>query len=120
MDPEWEGCAVPPTSKQRAEARRIAKSLAAVGFVLPGTMTERMTRCGKERCRCHDDPPQLHGPYNQWTRKVQGKTVTRLMNDEQLAEYGPWIDNEQRLRSLVTALERLTLGIVEADPRWER
>ena len=68
---------MPPTPAQRAEARRIARSLAEVGFVLPGTMTERLTRCGQANCRCHADPPVLHGPYHQWTRKVAAKTVTR-------------------------------------------
>jgi hypothetical protein len=111
---------VPPTPAQRAEVRRIARSLAEVGFVLPGTMTERLTRCGHANCRCHGDPPTLHGPYHQWTRKVAAKTVTRIMSDEQLADYGPWIDEERRLRSLVAELESLSLGIVEADPRWER
>ena len=111
---------MPPTPAQRAEARRIARSLAEVGFVLPGTMTERLTRCGKANCRCHAEHPVLHGPYHQWTRKVATKTVTRLMSDEQLADYGPWIDNERQLRSLVTELESLSLAIVEADPRWER
>jgi hypothetical protein len=111
---------VPPTPAQRAEARRIARSLAEVGFVLPGTMTERLTRCGRENCRCHGEPPQLHGPYHQWTRKVAAKTVTRLMDDDQLADYGAWFDNERRLRSLVADLESLSLGIVEADPRWRR
>jgi hypothetical protein len=111
---------VPPTPAQRAEARRIARSLADVGFVLPGTMTERLTRCGKANCRCHADPPALHGPYHQWTRKVDNKTVTRLMSDEQLADYGPWIDNERHLRALVAEMEALSLAIVEDDPRWAR
>ena len=111
---------MPPTPAQQAEARRIARALAEVGFVLPGTMTERLARCGKPNCRCHAEPPLLHGPYHQWTRKVAAKTVTRLMSDEQLDDYGPWIDNERRLRSLVAELESLSLGIVETDPRWDR
>jgi hypothetical protein len=111
---------VPPTPAQRAEAKRIARSLAEVGFVLPGTMTERLTRCGRANCRCHGEPPALHGPYHQWTRKVAAKTVTRLMDDDQLADYGEWFDNERRLRSLVADLESLSLAIVEADPRWKR
>jgi hypothetical protein len=109
-----------PTAAQRAEARRIARSLAEVGFVLPGTITERLTRCGKPNCRCHGEPPVLHGPYHQWTRKVAAKTVTRLMSDEQFEDYGPWIEGERHLRALVAELEDLSLGIVEADPRWQR
>jgi hypothetical protein len=79
-----------------------------------------MTRCGHANCRCHADPPRLHGPYHQWTRKVAGKTVTRILSDEQLADYSPWLDNQRRLRSLVTELETLSLAIVQADPRRKR
>ena len=110
---------VPPTPQQRAEARRLARSLAELGFILPGTMTERLTRCGKPNCACGAEPPRLHGPYHQWTRKVAAKTVTRLMSDAQYAEYQPWMQNWRKLRALVAELETLSLGIVEADSRWD-
>jgi len=84
---------VPPTRAQQARAARIAAQiagdLAQAGFILPGTLTERMTRCGRANCRCHAGPPRLHGPYHQWTRKVNGKTVTRILTDDQLADYQP-------------------------------
>jgi hypothetical protein len=118
--PQWQGGPVPPTPEQRAEAKRIARELAGVGFVLPGTMTERRTRCGKANCHCHADVPVLHGPYHQWTRKVDQKTVTRLMSDEQFADYAPWFENQRVLRSRVIELEQLGLAIVEDDPRWQR
>jgi hypothetical protein len=51
---------------------------------------------------------------------VHNKTVTRLLSDEQMADYASWFDNERRLRSLVSELESLSLSIVEADPRWKR
>jgi hypothetical protein len=111
---------VSPTPAQRAQARRIARELAKAGFALPGTLTERMTRCGRANCRCHADPPVLHGPYHQWTRKVNGKTVTRLLTDDQLADYQEWFDNQRRLRSLMAELENLSLAITDADPRWNR
>ena len=94
-----------PTPAQQARAARIAAGLAAVGFALPGTLTERMTRCGHPGCRCHADPPRLHGPYHQWTRKINGKTVTRILTDDQLAGYQPWFDNQRRLRALVAELK---------------
>lgn len=119
VDPLCQGGAVGPSPKQRAEQQRIAAALAEVGFVLPGTLTERLTRCGRPNCRCHSDPPRLHGPYHQWTRKVDNKTVTRIFSDEQYADYGPWFDNERELRSLVAHLEGLSLAVVEADPRWK-
>jgi hypothetical protein len=86
---------VPPGRPETAQA----------GFILPGTLTERMTRCGYPRCRCHADPPRLHGPYHRWTRKKDGKTVTRILSDDQLAGYQPWFDSQRRLRALIAELE---------------
>jgi len=114
---------VPPTPAQQARAARIAAQIAETaqaGFILPGTLTERMTRCGRANCRCHADPPRRHGPYHQWTRKKNGRTATRILTDDQLADYGPWFDNHRRLRELIAELEALSLAIAEADPRWNR
>jgi hypothetical protein len=114
---------VSPTPAQQARASAIAAEIAALasaGFALPGTLADRMTRCGRPNCRCHADPPRLHGPYHQWTRKKDGKTATRILTDDQLADYQPWFDNHRRLRELVAELEELSLAITEADPRWNR
>ena len=122
-DPGCENDNVSPTPSQRARAARIAAQIAGLaqaGFILPGTLTERMTRCGYPRCRCRADPPQLHGPYHQWTRKINGKTVTRILTDDQLADYQPWFDNQRRLRDLITELETLSQEIADNDPRWNR
>jgi hypothetical protein len=123
-DPGCDNQNVSPTPAQHARARRIAAEIAArlasVSFALPGTLADRMTRCGYPGCRCHADPPQLHGPYHQWTRKKDGRTATRILTEEQLARYQPWFDNHRRLRELITELEALSLDIAEADPRWNR
>jgi hypothetical protein len=121
------GCdndSVSPTPAQQARAQAIAAEitalLASAGFALPGTVADRMTRCGHPGCRCHADPPQLHGPYHQWTRKKNARTSTRILTDDQLADYAPWFDNHKRLRELITELEALSLDIAESDPRWNR
>ncbi len=119
-DPRGQDDNVSPTPSQQAQAVRIAQALAEIGFILPGTLTERPMRCGHANCRCHADPPALHGPYHQWTRKVAGKTVTRFLSDGQLTDYGDWFDNQRRLRALLAELEELSLAIVEADPRWNK
>ena len=122
-DPGCDNDSVSPTPAQQARAARIAAQIARLtqaGFILPGTLTERMTRCGYPGCRCRADPPQLHGPYHQWTRKAGGKTITRILTDDQLADYQQWFDNHRRLRELITELEALSLAIAEADPRWNR
>jgi hypothetical protein len=123
-DPGCDNDSVSPTPDQQAQAARIAAEITArledLAFALPGTVADRMTRCGHPGCRCHADPPQLHGPYHQWTRKKNGRTSTRILSDHQLADYQPWFDNHRRLRELIAELEALSLDIAENDPRWNR
>jgi hypothetical protein len=110
-------------ASHQAEAEKIAAELAAIassGMVLPGSITQRRTRCGRRNCACHADPPRLHGPYWQWTRKVAAKTVCRWLSADQHRDYTIWIDNDRRLRELLARLEALGAAALEADPRWER
>jgi hypothetical protein len=46
-------------------------------------------------------PAPMHGPYHRWTRKKNGRTATRILTDDQLADYQPWFDNHKRLRELI-------------------
>jgi hypothetical protein len=105
---------------QRAALAKITAELAAAaGPALPGTLTVRAYACGKARCRCHADPPQLHGPYAEWTRKIGGKTITRRLTEAELAGWQPLFDNAKRLRALLADLQDLTLAIVEASEGQE-
>ena len=104
---------VSPTRRQQDRAAAIAAEIAGLGLALPGTLIQRHVRCGRATCRCHDDPPELHGPYWQWTRKQAGKTVTRLVPDDQVDDYRQWLDNHRRLRELVAELEDITLAVAD-------
>ncbi len=110
---------VEPTKRQRAAIERIRAELATLGPALPGSVTVRTGPCGKSACKCHDDPPRLHGPFRSWTRKVAGKTVTRILTEDQLDEYESYFENHKRLKELVRELEDLSLAIVDRDPRWK-
>jgi hypothetical protein len=74
--------------------------MAEIGWTLPGSITERHTRCSNPTCRCRAEPPQQHGPYATWTRKVDNTTVTRNLTAEQVERYRPWLANARRLREL--------------------
>ena len=74
-------------------------------------------RCGKTGCACKTDPPQLHGPYIQWTRTVDGKTVTRYLSPEQLERYQPWFDNARRLKELIAKLEIASVHALQSEDR---
>ena len=109
----------PNTRDQQAHAKITAAIAAAAGgHALAGTLLERYTRCNKPGCRCMADPPQLHGPYYQWTRKIDGKTKTVLLTPQQVERYKPWFDNAQQLRALTTKLETLSLEIANTTEGW--
>ncbi|MGH9055934.1 MAG: DUF6788 family protein [Acidimicrobiales bacterium] len=111
--------ATKPRQRDTQQHDRTVAALGQSGPALPGNLVTRSLRCGKAGCRCKADPPQLHGPYHQWTRKVDGKTVTRWLSVEQVARYRPWFDNARRLRALITQLEALSLAVAETNEGWE-
>ncbi|MGH2868559.1 MAG: DUF6788 family protein [Solirubrobacteraceae bacterium] len=96
-----------------ATRRALAEELASIDGLLPGSVTLRNMRCGKQGCACKADPPTLHGPYIQWTRTLNGKTVTRYLSGDQLARYQGWFDNARRLKEIVAKLEIASLHAVE-------
>lgn len=95
--------------RYEAQRQRLAAQLGSeaglLGWVASGSLVSRSTVCGKPGCRCGADPPQLHGPYWQWTKKVNGKTVTRRLTDEQARLLQEWLGNRRRLQATLAALE---------------
>jgi len=100
------------------EQTKIVRQLGEVGFALPGTITVRTKTCGKANCRCQDDPDLRHGPYIQWTRTVDGRTVTKQLTAEQLDRYQAWFDNTRLLRELVDRLQTVSTDAIIAAEGW--
>jgi hypothetical protein len=103
-----------------ATRRGLADELARIDGVLPGSVVVRRMRCGKAGCACKGDPPALHGPYTQWTRTVDGKTVTRFLSEAETARYQDWFDNARRLKELVAKLEIASVHALEAERQLPR
>ncbi|MGB7979299.1 MAG: DUF6788 family protein [Candidatus Nanopelagicales bacterium] len=100
---------MPRSTSQRLAAlqrryRALAAQLADVGYIAAGSITHRHTRCANSNCRCRADPPQMHGPYWQWTAKVNGKTVTRRLSQTEAELYQGWIDNDRQLRAITAQM----------------
>jgi hypothetical protein len=113
-------CRMQASPAQRTALDKIAAELAAAaGPALPGTLTVRSYACGKPACRCHGDPPALHGPYAEWTRKINGRTVTRRLTLAEAGDWQPLFDNAKKIRGLLTELQELTLKIVDPGPRQQ-
>jgi len=108
----------PPTRQDDRRRDELLAQITQLGYCLPGTLTERRTRCSSPGCRCRHDPPTLHGPYYSWTRKIAGKTVTRTLTPEQARRYKPWFNDARRLRALTAELEALSLRLAEDAEAW--
>ena len=103
----WQSCGVwnetcRPTPAQQARAARLVAQIAETaqaGFILPGTLTEQMTRCGYPAAAVTPTRPPAR-PLPPVDPQDNGKTVTRILTDDQIAGYKPWFDNQRRLREL--------------------
>jgi hypothetical protein len=89
--------------------RALLAELADIGLVLRGSIARRLTRCGNPACRCHADPPMLHGPYYIWTRKVAGKTVTAQLKPAHAVLCREWNRNMRKFDRTVRQLQAIGL-----------
>ena len=87
--------------------RQLQLTLSRIGYFRRGTLLKRFMPCGKPGCACQATPPRLHGPYYQWTRKVDWKTVTVRLSAEQAAN--SWKAGSQPAESSTAP-----------SPKWER
>lgn len=99
------------TAEERLEA--IQRELAGLGPTLPGSISQRSTRCQRSGCHCRVEPSVLHGPYPTWTWRVQGVALTRTLTAEQASVLQPYADAHRRLKELVTELEQVSIELIE-------
>lgn len=90
------------------EYEQLKKELLSVGFVCVGSVSAVYQQCGKENCRCHNDPEYRHGPYSLWTRKIKGKTVSRFLNQQNAQECKEWITNQRKLQKIIKTMQKLS------------
>ena len=97
----------------RKEMLGLQAELSGTGFILHGTLRKHYMKCGHSGCRCHANPPALHGPYYDWTRRVNGKTRTVRLSEEEAAIVGKWIENMRNVERIVSEMEKISLAALE-------
>lgn len=93
---------------------RWKRSLRTLGPVLQGTILPRVIR--------REDPQRPghtkdYGPYYQWTRKLQGRTVIQNLTPAQAKAYGRAIRENQKLEKLIAELRAASLKTLEATTK---
>ena len=85
-----------------AAYRRLRARLGQVGWVALGSVLERGL-------------PGQGGPRYQWSRRVQGKTITVALSAEQFAWLKVAIANQRKIEALLGQMHRLSLNYM-----WKR
>ena len=97
-----------PTDYERERYEQLKRTIADIGLIRRGSLVRRFMPCGKPGCRCQTEPPELHGPYYQWTRKVGGKTVTVRLTKDQATLLATWVANGRRLDRILAQMQRVS------------
>ena len=87
--------------KRRNEIR---EELASIGDLRPGSLVSRYRKCGKPNCHCAEEEGGGHGPSWSLTRKVDGKTVTKIIPPGAVSQTQEQIAECRRLRNLTGEL----------------
>ena len=77
----------------------LAAQLATIGLIRSGGVTHGTPAARPPAANATPTHPQPHGPYYQWTAKVNGKTVTRHLDHREAALYQEWIANDRQLQT---------------------
>ena len=94
------------TLQERYE--RLKASVAALGLVQIGTVTQRMDRRPDASGRVRE-----RGPYYQWTFKAAAKTRTVNLTREQARLWFQAIRNHRKLEKTIAEMRRVSLRILE-------
>ena len=92
-----------------AKFEKLKRRIMELDLVRPGSVVCRYMPCGNPSCRCMGNPPELHGPYYQWTYKIDGKTKTVRLSEQQARICRQWARNHKRLKRIVRLMGKLSL-----------
>jgi hypothetical protein len=92
----------------------LQNQLAQIGCICNGTVMQLYRKCGKPGCGCREDPQMRHGPYYIWTRKENGKTVTRSLSKEYAERCTEYIRNSRKMENILGEMKTVSTRIIEA------
>lgn len=99
-----------PTLVRRMRDRRL-KQMAPTGPVLAASLALVKKRCGQPSCACHHGGP-LHQAHH-LTFKEAGKTRTVYVPQDLVDEVRSWVQEHQRLKTLIHEVTQLSLALIQ-------
>jgi hypothetical protein len=98
--------------KIKNRIKEIKKELLKIDEMRPGSISERMTVCGRAGCRCLDPKkPKKHGPYYHLSYVHKGQSSTQFIQKELLNEVDLELKNYKKFKALTTEWVDLAFSI---------
>lgn len=83
------------------QIKRLKEQLAALGDLRPGSLSTQYNVCGTPGCRCKATPPEKHGPYYQVSFTRKGKSSSKFVRKEDLADVRRELNNYEVMKTMV-------------------
>ena len=92
----------------RQRTKDIRAAINALDYVSSGTLHTRTKVCGRPNCRCAQDPAARHGPYFEWSRRIQSRLLHRVISEPQAQWVQRAIANHRLILRLLSEWEQHT------------
>lgn len=91
----------------------LKRKIAGFNYVCSGTLLRRSLVCGKGNCRCKAQKPSLHGPYYYWSRRLEGRQVSKVLSQGQAKIVEQAIKNYKKALQLLRQWEARTIKAID-------
>lgn len=96
----------------RQRTQQLRAALEDMALVCSGTLISRTKVCGRKNCRCATDPEARHGPYHEWSRRIDGRLRHSVVSPEQAELLQVGIENYRRILRLLRRWEEETTAAI--------
>jgi len=93
--------------------KELLHQLSQIGYICSGSVISQQRKCGKPNCGCKEDQQKLHGPYYIWTRKENGKTITRSLTGEKAQQCIECTNEYKKLRKIIKDMKEISVELLE-------
>jgi len=102
----------PIMTKAEQRITDLNSEIMGLGPMLPGSISKQWNVCGTPGCKCKDPKhPIKHGPYNQLSFSIKGKSSSLFIKTEQLPEAERRIQRYKRFKELTPELIRAHVAL---------
>ena len=86
----------------------LKKKLSKIDFIAIGSINTLPIKCGNKKCDCYTTNIGKHGYYTNWTRKISGKTKSKVLSKKQVELVKEFKDNYLQLKNILDQMLSLS------------